>query len=195
VVFILIYCAFLVIVTLIARDIFGTNVEAAAWVQGVGSVGAIGATALFAFSQSMRDKEQRQVDRTIAICGRYHFDPTINSAYRTLYDQIKRGYLPDRVDALTFLNYLDLVAYGVNHGLYEYGFVVNNIAIADYTDELFHPALTKYWGISKDEFRELFVLRQRIGGAAKAARYDMSSLRERLQSSSLAQAVTSMASP
>jgi hypothetical protein len=175
----LIYFGLLILLIPGLREIFGTDANAAAWVQGVGSIGATSLAGFIAVAQTLHEAEQRKLDRTIAACDKYEVDPTIASSYRDLYGDIREGYLPTRIDAVTFLNYLESLAYGANNDLYDYGYVIKHIPIAEYHDELLDDILLTHWRVSKDEFDELTKLRRRLGGKFMTPEADLKTLSER----------------
>jgi hypothetical protein len=59
----------------------------AAWMQGIGSMAAVAAAAGIALWQNERTSYERRLDRSTAACDKYRFDPTIDAAYRRLYDE------------------------------------------------------------------------------------------------------------
>jgi hypothetical protein len=81
------------------------------------------ALVIFAVVQIISARKEARINRTIAACDRYDFDPSIDAVCRRLSEARDSGDLNAnprkyRLDLYSLLNYLEGIAIGVDRGLY-----------------------------------------------------------------------------
>jgi hypothetical protein len=101
------------------------------------------ALVIFAVVQIRSARREARINRTLAACDRYDFDPVMDSILRKLATARDSGDLvanPQnyRLDLYSILNYLEGIAIGVDRGLY------HRSVIKDYMEPVFVGCVEEY---------------------------------------------------
>jgi hypothetical protein len=97
----------------------------------------------FAIIQIVSARREAKINRSLAACDRYDFDPLLDGITRRLALARENGELQSnpqayRLDLYSILNYLEGVAIGVERGLY------HNDVIKDYMEPVFVGCIEEY---------------------------------------------------
>lgn len=98
---------------------------------------------IFAVWQIISARREARINRTLAACDRYDFDPIMDTILRKLADARENGDLAAnpqkyRLDLYSILNYLEGLAIGVDRGLYHHD------VLKDYMRPIFIGCVEEY---------------------------------------------------